>query len=144
MAKTTGIRPLWFVSPIQVQEDGNKSQIYLDEPVLMDDGEPPAPEEARPRGANALRAAPPPVKKATGYGFQMVRVNHITVAFTSKETAMLYAQQEAGKHPKVAYGVFDCCGVYETTTPTVIEKSFNESGELILKVTENGQVQDPF
>ena len=54
------------------------------------------------------------------------------IVHTNEESAVAYAKELAAKNPKVLYGVFTCVRVFETTEPNVIEKSFNDSGELII------------
>lgn len=156
MAKNaSNIRPLWFVSPLGITEDGNKPRVYPDADAQpqQDDG----PQQAQPRAARgreprggggfeiqaALAVGGAPGAKGDGYGFGIQRNNVITLAWTTKEAAEAYARDQAAKNPQTAYGVFACIGVVETTKPQVIEKKFSDSGELIvLEKVDNGTPEE--
>lgn len=132
-AKPKSPRPLWFVSPVIVDEDQNRPQVFPErgQGVVLNDEDIEAPQPARARNQ-------PPAQPAatTGYGFTMARTNKVEMAFTTKGAAVEYAKQQASKTPTVAYGVYGCVDVFETTAPTVIEKQFTEGGELVLKSLE--------
>lgn len=134
MAKTNA-RPLWFVSQIDLVEDSSKPRIIPERGIVQpEDG--PQPAVGRNQRPARLGDIPVAVGGGDGYGFQMMRNNVITLAFTSREAARLHAKDLAGKTPKIAYGVFACVDVYETTAPEVIEKKFNDAGELVLVTLE--------
>jgi hypothetical protein len=63
------------------------------------------------------------------------------IAHNTREAAEAYAQELASKSPGVMYGVFDCIKIFETTTPQVITKTYNEGGELVVDMPAN--VTDP-
>jgi hypothetical protein len=131
-SKPKSPRPLWFVSPVIVDEDQNKPQIFP-ERGQAEIGE----DDVAPQPARARNAQPPQPQPATvGYGFTMGRTQKVEIAFTTKNAAIEYAKQQASKTPTIAYGVYGCVDVFETTAPTVIEKQFNEGGELVLKSVE--------
>lgn len=139
------ICPLWFVSQLGIAEDGNKPRPELNQPLRMqaDDGgaQPAQPRAARGR-LQAEFGAEAGVNQTNGYGFHMQRTNVITLAFTTEEAAKEYAKTQAAKNPQTTYGIFGCVGVVETTVPTLIEKQFNASGELILLEKANGGAAD--
>lgn len=140
------ICPLWFVSQLGIAEDGNKPRPELNQPLRMqaDDGaiQPAQPRNrARVPGGNAFELAAEG-QQSNGYGFHMQRTNVITLAFTTEEAAKEYAKTQAAKNPQTTYGIFGCVGVVETTVPTLIEKQFNASGELILLEKANGGAAD--
>lgn len=129
----------WYVQVLGVTEDPNKAHQRV---YPVSEVEQPELQQARPRNRRdegELEVNLPRVNSAE-YGFMLARNNVVTLAFTSHEAAKNYAQQEAKKNPMTQYGVFGCGEIYETTAPTVIEKQFNASGELILKETEKQNV----
>ena len=88
---------------------------------VVDDPEQPAPQ--------------PPNDGDGGYGYTILRTSRadMNVAFTTPEAAERYANEQAQLNPKTLFGVFTCIKVFETTTPSVIEKVYNDAGELVLK-----------
>lgn len=111
------IRQFWMVVPLDIKEDQNHPHTVAQN-VEQDFAEP-----AR-RGT--LRPVP------VGYGFKIAsaETKRFNMAFTTKQLADDHAKAQAEQNPKVLFGVFGCEGTYETTTPTVIQKTFNEDGEL--------------
>jgi hypothetical protein len=125
---------LWFVIPNDVKGDGrnwtppNNGNHWGNEP-----------EEAAPARGNQPRAlrgiqneigpeAPP-----QGHGFYLTtKESKEILAFTTKERAAEYAKTQASLNPSKLYGIFGCEQVFETTEPTIIEKKFNDAGELVL------------
>jgi hypothetical protein len=71
-----------------------------------------------------------------GYGFYIHRddLKDMNAVFTTELAAENYAKEQAEKNPKTLYGVFGCVKVFETTTPTIIEKTYNDAGELLVVV----------
>lgn len=69
-----------------------------------------------------------------GYGFHIHREDKkdMEVVFTTEDAAETYAKEQAALHPKQLYGVFSCEKVFETTAPSVIEKKYNNAGELLV------------
>lgn len=128
MGKQT-IKQLFFVSPLQVDKDPNKI-LTVDR---FDDED--APQEM-PR-QDDFRGIPAQLKINSSGGFYIKSNHHIKLAFLDAASAKKYAASEAEKTPTIAYGVFACIGVYETVAPTVIEKRFNEKGELVLNHGED-------
>lgn len=97
--------------------------------------------QAAPRRARDLGQRPerePEVQVEEGYGQELARseLKDPVIRFTTAEAAEKYAQSEAMKHPKVAYAVLGVLSVFETLEPTVIEKRFNNKGELVLSDSE--------
>jgi hypothetical protein len=113
------IRQFWLVVPLDVKDDG--SRVGGGTAAQGDFAE-----AVQPR-RNNVPAAP-----AEGYGFgiQSADLKRMRNAFTTKAAADAYAKNQAELQPKTLFGVFGCLGTYETTTPTVIQKTFNEDGEL--------------
>src|ERR1700744_5003820 len=105
------IRQFWMVVPLDIKEDPSQGRIGGGQDMAMD----VAPEQPR-RARDALQPQP-----AAAYGFKIhsTDLKRLQMAFTSKQLADDYAKGEAEKHPKVLYGVFECAGTFETTTPTV-------------------------
>jgi hypothetical protein len=130
MAKPKGIKQIWFVSPIMVEQDHNKPLTYPGESNANVEEEV---QEAQP--ARHPNVRPMTIDTGKDFGFSMVRNNVITMAWNTKSAAENYAKEMAGKNPKTAYGVFSCVDVFETTVPEVIEKQFNDQGELVVKAT---------
>jgi hypothetical protein len=153
----------WYVIRLGRPVDSTKGHIYNGDALDLElVEEAPAVEEApRARGRNqrpmtigaageqpvlnnwiqqAGNAARQPKQKKAGYGY-FVRPGDRDdksgqVAHTSKDAAVGYAQELAAKNPKVMYGVFECIRVFETTTPTIISKSFNDGDELVIESNE--------
>lgn len=120
------IRRFWLVAPLDIKEDSNQARIQggggLQDFAI----------EANPRhrAGRGLEVEAPAVNAGYGFKIQSADIKRMNTAFTSEEAANLYAKDQAEKNPKVLYGVFNCAGTYETTTPTIIKKSFNDDGEL--------------
>lgn len=115
------IRQFWLVAPLDIKEDGPVGRIQGNDLGFAQDA-------ARPR-----RAAPEEIQVAPpGYGFKIASadIKRMQMGFTTEQAAKDYAKNEAEKNPKVLFGVFGCNTTYETTTPTIIQKSFNQDGEL--------------
>lgn len=124
MAKNTRF---WYVFNLEVQSDPN-AVIFA-----QVQGEPVA-QAAPARNNRGLRLDVNGVDGvAGGYGFKIHGTTHrnMNLAFTSKQAARTYAKEQAEKNPKTMYGIYECCEVFETTTPTIIEKKFNDANELI-------------
>lgn len=123
------IRALWFVIPMDLAEDGNKARIVAGNNQQGFGGFDVA-QPVRPRRDAAPQVAPEPA--TIGYGFALTAkdTKGITHAFTTEQSARDYAQELASKAPKTLYGVFGCMGTYETAVAPVIQKKFNEDGEL--------------
>jgi len=116
-------RQLWFVFPLDLKGDSN-SPLFA-----QANGE--FAQEVRVDGRGRL--VPPRDLEPIEYGFKIAS-NHredMMKAFTSYKSAQLYVKETAEKHPKTMYGIYSCIGVYETTVPTIIEKKFNDAGELV-------------
>jgi hypothetical protein len=81
-----------------------------------------------------------PAQKKSGYGYYCRPGDRDDksgqIAHTTEEAAERYAEELAAKTPGVMYGIFVCSKVFETTTPSVITKKFNDSGELVLDERE--------
>lgn len=69
-----------------------------------------------------------------GYGYYLQRADckDMDMAFSSAEAAERYAREQAELCPKTLFGVFSCDKVFETTTPAIIEKKYNDAGELLV------------
>lgn len=52
-------------------------------------------------------------------------------AFTSLSAAQEWARKVAESHPRTMYGVYECREIFETLTPPLVMKSFNNAGELV-------------
>jgi hypothetical protein len=116
-----------------VDEDQNKPQLFPERGAVVLN---PDDIEEVPQPARARNQPPQPVQNAHGYGFTMARAHEVKIAFTTRNAAIEYAKQQASKTPTIAYGVYGCVDVFETTAPTVIEKQFTDGGELVLKSPE--------
>lgn len=67
-----------------------------------------------------------------GYEVSRAELRDPVVKFYTVESAEKYAQELAEKSPKVLFAVMGVLKVFETTVPTVLEKRFNDKGELVL------------
>lgn len=130
------IRRLWFVLPLDLVQDQNRGEFGPE--VDMGIQEAPQPRN-RGLGRNVqvnLGEVPEPVgnQPPVGSGFYLDAVSRkqFEKAYTTEDFAITSAKERAEKEPRRPFGVFSCVGVYETTVPTVIEKEFNENGELRL------------
>lgn len=52
--------------------------------------------------------------------------------FTNEDEALAVAKDLATRNPTVQYGVFSATRVFETTKPQVLEKTYNQEGELVV------------
>jgi hypothetical protein len=117
------IRQFWLVVPLDIKEDGTKIGATVG--GLQDFAQ-------EVDGLGRRRPAAQPALPAEGYGFGIGSsdLKRMKQAFTTKAAADAFAKNQAELQPKTLFGVFGCLGTYETTTPTVIQKQFNEDGEL--------------
>lgn len=136
MAAKKGLKQVWFVSVIGVEMDPNKPTFYPELPGVVQQDDAPQPARPRDRGLGLGDAAEPRIANSQDFGFTLVRNNVITLGWNTKTAALTYAKEQASRNPKTAYGVFSCSDVFETTVPEIIEKQFNEAGELIVKKSE--------
>jgi len=69
-----------------------------------------------------------------GYGYYLQSLDRkdMDMAFSTEQAAERYAKEQAELQPKTLFGVFSCVKVFETTTPSVIEKQYNDAGELLV------------
>ena len=133
---------LWFVIPNDIKGDGR----LWNGPDVVTRGAwgtiqaelAPAPARAqrpvrdRARG-NDLIVEEAPVEEEQGVGLYLgPKETKEIMAFTTKAKATEYAKYQATMNPQKLYGIFACEQVFETTTPTVLEKKFNDAGELVL------------
>jgi len=135
VAKSKNVRPLWYVQKIVLEEDRNKEQIVPGDPGQVQDEVQLAAPRAQARNQVPEDVAPR-AARTSGYGFHLLRDDIVKLAFTTEDAAKDYAEEQASKNPKVAYGVFGCLAIFETTKPEIIKKTFNESGELVVIPTE--------
>lgn len=82
-----------------------------------------------------LNEAPPQQQVLKGRGFYLSSESKKSFqkGFTTEEMAVAEAEKQAELFPKTPFGVFACIKIFETTTPKIIEKTFNEAGELRVK-----------
>lgn len=143
------IQRLWFVLPLDMHEDDNRPRINPQQEIQQDIEAPPLRQGRRELGrpgaieafmVNQIAGAPQPIgnqQRNNGYGFHLTSASRkeLDIVFTSAEMAEAHAKERAEREPKRPFGVFSCQAIYETTTPTVIEKEFNNAGELRVKGT---------
>lgn len=118
----------WIVAPLDLK--GN-AKFWYGNPIPEEDRV----QEAAPRAArrNALdEEVQIGNDGGFGQGLETKEAREVMI-FTSENKANEYAEDLAGKRPKELFGVFSCVQVFETTTPQVIRKQFNDSGELKIK-----------
>lgn len=122
---------LWFVIPTVIKGNG---QVWSEPGVSRGDWIEREIEPARPRGArNALPIEEPEIPTDNGVGLYLApKESKEIMAFTTRPKAVEYAKYQATMNPSKLFGVFSCDQVFETTTPTVLEKKFNDAGELVL------------
>ncbi len=106
-------RKLWFVVPVELDMDAGKGEIYPDG-----------------GGIGGLAAEGP-----AGYFLANTAKKSFDRVFYSQHAAEDYARSQAETSPKTQFGVFECGNIFETTTPTIIIKEFNDAGELRVKGT---------
>lgn len=132
------MKPFWIVAPLNVTEaagrSGNRVGVQNGAAGLDFAVEPRGTARERERQrAQQTEVPAPAVDAGFGYVPDSKWTKSITHVFTTQGAAERYATELAEKNPKTLYGVFGCGNTYETTTPTVITKYFNESGELVVK-----------
>jgi len=123
------VKRYWYVFSLDVLTDPN-APIF----AQVNDEVPVQPVAANPLRRNRNFDFEPVVLQPAGdYGFKIAAATYrnMNQAFTSRKAAQLWAKEQAEKNPKVMYGIYECVQVFETTTPTIIEKKFNDAGELI-------------
>lgn len=82
----------------------------------------------------AAAAEPVPAAGDPSYGFEIHREDrNPNIAFNGLEAAQRYAVDQAQLNPKTLFGVFECIQVFETTKPSVLEKKYNDAGELVVR-----------
>lgn len=123
------IRQFWLVAPLDVKEEPG-SRIYPGNAENVNEDVAREADAPIRRGGAGIIGAPVATKADFGFRIPGLDLKRMNYAFTSEATANSYAKDQAEKNPKVLFGVFPCGGTFETTTPTVIQKSFNEDGEL--------------
>ena len=91
------------------------------------------------RGFEPVEEGPPQVPEPAfegieGYGQEISRgeLRDPVIRFTTDEAAQAYAKEQAAKNPRVLFGVLTVTSVFETGEAPVIEKKFNQAGELVL------------
>jgi len=131
------LRRVWFVLPLDLAMDHNKGEFGPE--LELEVQEAPMPRNNRGRGlgiGNALEPEPvalaPQPPEGRGFYLDANSKKQFDKAYTTQEFAEAQARLRAEKEPKRPFGVFSCVSVFETTVPTVIEKEFNENGELRL------------
>jgi hypothetical protein len=126
----TKISRLWFVIPNDIKGTGQTWQGAGQPNVRLDDFRI---EPARPRAARGAPVEEPEAPADSGVGLYLSpKESKEIVAFTTKTKATEYAKYQATMNPQKLFGVFSCDQVFETTTPNVLEKKFNDAGELVL------------
>lgn len=127
------LKPEYYVIRLGRQIDPNKDNIVP--------GQLPVAQIARPREVglrlnDRFRVEPIPEIPApiNGYGNEILRseLRDPVINFTTVECAAEYAQEMAEKNPKTLYAVMGILKVYESAKSPVIEKRFNENGELVI------------
>lgn len=61
------------------------------------------------------------------------RKDYVSEIIHDEDIAVAEAQRLATEKPTQVFAVMQVYRVFETTTPKVIEKGYNEAGELVLK-----------
>lgn len=99
----------------------NRNQVRLNEPVNLDQG-------------FDFEEQNPIFQNVEGFGQELLRteLRDPVIKFSSKDIAEAWAKEEVTKHPKTMYAVLQVASVFETTQPKIIEKGFNERGELFV------------
>lgn len=124
------MKQYWIVAPMDCPESAGKVSLRTNASTLGDGLAQP-----RGEGRNQRGEAVPAPAQPQGFGYvpDASWAKKITHVFTTKAAAEAAAQDVAGKYPKTLFGVFGVTTTFETTTPTVIQKQFNEDGELVVK-----------
>lgn len=126
------VNRIWFVIPNELKGDGRQWRGPENVVQARDGQQDFAEAVARPRNRNAPPVADVP-EADEGFGFGITSADAKGImAFTSKTRATEYAKYQATMQPTKLFSVFACEQMYETTTPAVIEKKFNDAGELVL------------
>lgn len=60
------------------------------------------------------------------------RKDNVKGYYTNRDAAVAAAQQAAKAKPTQQFAVMEVAAIFETTTPKVIAKKYNASGELVL------------
>jgi hypothetical protein len=148
----------WMVIRLGRPEDTTKPHLMMTgEPQVVEDFAVQDAPRARTRNeqpraegelrgfAAGLQQPAQPQRRRAGYGYHVKQADRDDksgqIVHTSEEAAQAYAKELAARFPKVLFGVFSCVRVYETTEPQVIEKSFNDGGELVIESAERGESQ---
>ena len=130
------MKPEFYVIRLGRQVDPNKpviGQVPLNRENNM--------ERARRilRGFEPVEEGPPQVPEPAfegieGYGQEISRgeLRDPVIRFTTDEAAQAYAKEQAVKNPRMLFGVLTVTSVFETGEAPVIEKKFNQAGELVL------------
>jgi len=122
---------LWFVIPNGLAGDGRQWWGPDNQPTQRNELRAAEPARANRRTNEATVDLDAPAD--TGYGLYLAsKETKEILAFTTKEKAQQYAKYQAGLNPSKLYGIYSCEQVFETTEPTIIEKKFNDAGELVL------------
>ena len=123
----------WYVFGLDVTSDPNGAIFAQVAGEQMEAQPAPARRNNRDQGFARIEGEAPRLGNDGGYGFKVSQQVHRTMnqVFTSKASAQLYAKEQAEKNPKTMYGIYECIQVFETTTPTIIEKKWTDNGELI-------------
>lgn len=126
----SGVR-LWFVIPNDIKGDGRMWSGTTPPNAI------PAPIRRPARGEGPANLNfDDNINEVGGYGMYLTtKESKEILAFSTKEKAQEYAKYQAGLNPQKLYGIFTCEQVYETTTPEILEKRFNDVGELVLATT---------
>jgi hypothetical protein len=124
------VNRMWFVIPSDIKGDG---RTWLGPNAVTTNGDfGEAPQPARPR-ERAPRNVDPEPTIDPGHGFYLLtKEAKEIVAFTTKGKAEEYAKHLATMNPQKLFGVYECGQLFETTVPEVLEKKFNDAGELVL------------
>lgn len=131
------MKPEFYVIKLGRLQDPNRAAIGV--------GAEAAPAQAAPRAAPRagarfeLQAAidEPPVQfEAYGYEIMRSELRDPVIRFTTAEAAEKYAQELAEKYPKTLYATMGVLKIFESAKAPLIEKRFNEQGELVI-VGEN-------
>lgn len=83
--------------------------------------EPPRVRGNRPQASSAIALA---------------RKDYVQTRYNREVDAQTAAKELAKKEPTVPFAVMGICMIFETTEPKVVQKTFNDAGELVLKDKE--------
>lgn len=130
------VKQVWFVIPSEFKSDGK--EWHGAEQAGNNRDQMGFAEVAPRRDARGNRVAPRNEEEAQvavddGFGFGIATADAKGImAFTTKGKAQEFAKHQASMNPTKLYGVFECSELYETTMPSVVEKQFNDAGELVI------------